>query len=757
MRRTLLIAAQTLVALATLLLVVYAQTREPQTKTADVYASGPIMAVGHGAMLDHRGNRIEPTPEFIADAQRYYLDALSRHASKEQQARLAKMREGFDKAAKWNSQETAYANHAWVRWLIAAVNPPRASTLSSINAFLRQEYFELTNPKFRPSPRLLELLPKPGDSPGQHDAANGNGDGLGYGDSHSSDTPTFIMNTNASGPAYIAECQANGVPTPPDWGSGAWVSKGLLSVNFLAKPSTPTAEVFSFTSNSPLGVCIALPRSSGSTIKLLGIICLGKSSGKACFWDNQSNDSGFPIQQGVPVPLSQFAGGAELEGGSGGECTDCHAGENPFIVHPGTGLAAATMMPNTWYKPLVHPSWLQNPGPTNLLACVPLGPNDGSCLTCHSSGMAGGGRFPAVSTALSTYCGLMGMAMNQTMPPGQAGSTAYDKHKNALLAACSKPPGSFPADADLDCVADSTDNCKFVFNPQQEDQDGDGVGNACDNCVGVSNGNQLNTDGDSEGDACDADDDNDFCPDTTDDKPTKDSSVIGFKIAVNCPDSTVDVWGWDGEDSDGDGKRNCEDADDDNDGTPDATDKCPVDKPVQGGIPDFECNKGAVSCPFQVPWDVCMFGGCNEFLIKILALINPDPLIVVEKFRIVGKDVYLEASENQTIQQIEEAVLAQSLIGRAAVSATGRGGRGTPARNRALVRMEIWSRDKPGKPGRRLATIAEYDPRSVDLISQQSAPAVKVTPVPRSRGLVVTRTTIQAQAAKRKSVAEQQQ
>jgi hypothetical protein len=32
---------------------------------------------------------------------------------------------------------------------------------------------------------------------------------------------------------------------------------------------------------------------------------------------------------------------------------------------------------------------------------------------------------------------------------------------------------------------------------------------------------------------------------------------------------------------------------------------------------------------------------------------------------------------------------------------------------------------------------------------------VKVTPVPKNRGLIVTRTAIQAQAAKRKSVAQQ--
>jgi hypothetical protein len=682
------------------------------------------------------------------------VENLLRHASAQEQGRLKKMREEFERTAKWNPQERAYANHAWIRALIAAVNPPRASTLGSINSFLRQEYIEQTNPKFRPSPRLLQLLPKAGDRPGQDDNGSGSADGLGHGAPPV--TPPVLMNTTSSGVAYIGECQANGVPIPPDWGSASWVSQGPLSVDFLQ--STPSVEVFSFTSNSPAGVCLALPRSSGSTIKLLGIICMSKSTGKACFWDNQSNDSQFPIPKGVPIPLSQFAGGAELDGGTGGECTDCHTGENPFIVHPGTALSlGSVMMPNTWYKPLVHPSWLQNPGPSNLLACVPLGANDSSCLACHSSGMATGGRFPAVSTGLSTYCNLvLDKAMNLTMPPGQAGSPAYATHRNALKAACAKPPSAAMNDLDLDCVEDGKDNCKWVSNPQQEDQDGDGVGNACDNCISVSNGDQLNTDGDSEGDACDLDDDNDYCPDTTDDKPKKDSSVVGFRIAANCPDTTADVWGWDGEDSDGDGARNCADIDDDNDGTPDTSDKCPVDKPVQSGIPGFECNKGAVSCPFQLPWDVCMFGGCNELLIKILSVINPDPLMIIEKFRIIGTDIYLEASADQTIQQIETAVLAQSQIAATAAPATGRSGRGALSRSRTTMRMEIWSRDTPGKPGRRLATIAEYDARSVQLISQQSAPALKITAAPRNRGLIVTRTTIQAPALKPKSLAAQQ-
>jgi hypothetical protein len=749
MRMAILAAAQVFVTVS--LVAIYAQPPGKQPAVRDVYASGPISAVGHGAMLDHEGRRIQPTPEFITSAQQYYLDSLTRSAGTEQQQRLAKTRQRFEGAGKWNAQENAHANHVWIRWLIAEVKPPRASTLASISAFLRQEYIDQTSPTFRPSPRLLKVLPSVVDPAPQNGNGNGDHNGNGHNGSETRSPPMVLMNTTASGPAYIAECQANGVPIPPDWGSAQWTSQGPLTVDFLQ--STPSVEVFSFTSSSPVGVCIALPRSVGNSIKLLGIICMGKSSGKACFWDNQSGDQGFSIPKGMPVPLSQFAGGAELEGGTGGECTQCHAGENPFVVHPGTALSLGSiMMPNTWYKPMVHPNWLQNPGPANLLACVQLGPNDSSCLSCHSSGMAGGGRFPAVSTALATYCNLiLSGALAQTMPPGQAGSPAYAKHKAALNAACAAPPGPLPVDFDLDCVDDSKDNCKGVSNPQQEDQDGDGDGDACDNCVGVPNADQLNTDGDAEGDACDLDDDNDFCPDTGDDKPKQDSSVIGFRIAANCPDSTLDVWGWDGEDSDGDGLRNCADTDDDNDKTPDASDKCPVDPPQKKGIPGFECNKGATSCPFQVPWDVCMFGGCNEFLIKILSLINPDPTIV-EKFRIVGTDVYLEASANQTLEQIEEAVLARSQMGVTGAPARGAAAARGARAGRGAVRIEIWTRDAPGRPGRRLATIAEYDPGSVQLVSQQSAPALKLTPVPRGRGLIVTRTMIQPPASRKPAV-----
>jgi len=66
------------------------------------------------------------------------------------------------------------------------------------------------------------------------------------------------------------------------------------------------------------------------------------------------------------------------------------------------------------------------------------------------------------------------------------------------------------ADADLDAIIDSVDNCPTIANPGQEDVgDGDGIGDACDNCTLVANADQRDTNGDGFGNICDADLDND--------------------------------------------------------------------------------------------------------------------------------------------------------------------------------------------------------------------------------------------------------
>jgi cytochrome c peroxidase len=64
---------------------------------------------------------------------------------------------------------------------------------------------------------------------------------------------------------------------------------------------------------------------------------------------------------------------------------------------------------------------------------------------------------------------------------------------------------SLVADADLDLIADTADNCPVTANPGQEDGDTDGVGDACDNCTIVANADQRDTDADGFGNICDAD------------------------------------------------------------------------------------------------------------------------------------------------------------------------------------------------------------------------------------------------------------
>ena len=418
-RETSLIHIVTILLLSILLCISHTQSRAQKIERSpsiELSPSKSIVTVGHGAMLDAQGKEVVVTPELVDKTQEFYIKQLLSRANNTQREVFKAKRQQILDRKKWDRKDQVNANSALIDWLIKEVNPNNAATLVHANTLLSRQFakhVKKMKPKKITAP--VELLPS-------QDLSNLlESEGL----------LTTLSATEAGGTDYINECQDAGVPIPPDWGSAQWQSRGILSNEFILE--NQEAEVFVFESSSPRGICIALPRSTGSNISALGIICQGNDTSKACFWDSAN------IPKGSNVPLTDFVGGADLLGGNG-VCTDCHAGRNPFIIHPGTPLdIGAIAKPDNWYEPLVHPSWPQNPGPTNILDNISLGPDDQSCLSCHSTSVAG--RFPAVSTKLPGYCGtILATAVQQTMPPGSVGNSAFEKHIQALENACLQEP-----------------------------------------------------------------------------------------------------------------------------------------------------------------------------------------------------------------------------------------------------------------------------------------------------------------------------
>jgi hypothetical protein len=131
--------------------------------------------------------------------------------------------------------------------------------------------------------------------------------------------------------SYIKQCRDAGVPIPPDFnvrGSG-WSYQGDLSQKLII--SGQNAAVWTWADPHIRGSCVALPRGSGGGSNLAGIICQNASNGNACFWDNKRKGSGAIIPwASQTLRLTDMQDGTDLAG----NCTNCHSGNNVFLVSP---------------------------------------------------------------------------------------------------------------------------------------------------------------------------------------------------------------------------------------------------------------------------------------------------------------------------------------------------------------------------------------------------------------------------------------
>ena len=426
----------------------------------------PIMATGHGGFFGRDGQQIPLTLGFAAEAQAWYrmhlLSALPVAKQREFGAYEKRLREGL----KMETQDSLVLQHQALEWLLAntASSELKLQTASKVRALRHAMNWKIPQQAelkivdkleiFTPHPDIIQRLEALKFKPPGNIA---------------------LSITTNSGQAYIDECKAAGVPIPPSInvldpaGLAGWKSQGFIPQATQFIVGSP-AEVRTFRSVSPEGMCYALPRYSDaslSTATLDGVICLGKQSSKVCFWDNQWTVNGtvqaFNIPAGTQIPIGvpnapggkYQAGGKEIEFGPGGVCTDCHAGENPYIIHPKANLApngpavlweslaaAPQNLPSmaiNRYDPIVGGSWPQNQL-SQAGSTVPM-----ECSACHFKGFAG--RFPHLSNKIPGYCGtVLAQAITKTMPPGSPGSAATmaNAFRNDY---CGSPPNSNSADS----------------------------------------------------------------------------------------------------------------------------------------------------------------------------------------------------------------------------------------------------------------------------------------------------------------------
>ena len=440
----------------------------------------PIAFIGHGAFFDQSGKQIVPTAEFVAEAQRWYREHLLAGLPAEKRESLEEFEHRLAMGSALDEQTQLIVGHRSLDWLLAETPTSQLDKrmIGKLNALKhrlewklprRDDLEELRSLEaFELDSRTASLLQLPEHRLGQ--------------------IAQRLVTTN-SGQEYIDECVSHSVPIPPPIGvldpAGVtgWRSLGFIPPADQFIVLTP-AEVRVYEDGN--GMCIALPRYTDGdldTVFLDGVICLSSVTSKVCFWDNQMNgdDFEFDADDQIPIGVPDLAidpdgryqgGGAEIEFGPGGECSDCHAGENPYVVHPDSDLgggidfgdmAGSLGLPTFGplrYDPIVGGTWYQN----DLSHSPSLVPD--ACLACHTQS-GPGGRFPHLSSDIGGYCFILDQALARTMPPNDPGGLDGTAEMNAFQAYCQTPPGADPSNRG-DPHITTTNGVKYDFQAAGE-------------------------------------------------------------------------------------------------------------------------------------------------------------------------------------------------------------------------------------------------------------------------------------------------
>jgi hypothetical protein len=370
----------------------------------------PLIYFYHGMVVDENLNEIPPTVSNASRLLRWFSEGVASRSSDE--ARLEfnqKLRESHASMPMDDGTE-ALLYAALSRWVLATQDLPQEDSLDAMLGAL-ETWATI------PSRRTVDLELAGNTRLGQLLAQ-------------------LDLDVSREAPPatteYIEKCRSEQVPIPPDWEDPRWKLLYPLDPNYsFVADANSIAQVWVYEDPSVPGLCVGLPRHDKITdeIGLFGIICQGRTTGKACFWDNIDADTHVRLtpEESKHLKIAAVENGSMIDE----NCTNCHRGENVFVIHPRTALDLRALFKTepdvAWYSPISgQPTW-GNPGPI-------AGLSRRECNSCHDlPELAEDNNTSTDQTKVSAYCRILRQVVDKTMPP--SGDPAgwlnpHDRHKH---------------------------------------------------------------------------------------------------------------------------------------------------------------------------------------------------------------------------------------------------------------------------------------------------------------------------------------